>query len=127
MGLISRVPHASEVLTGRFTEPPEFDESDHRASRKAEWMTQALRKAAKVQFLAGENAGRSMSQAAIKFALAKPVIISVLPNFTNMDELREYTSASEAPDLTTEENNRLDDLWNNSFDLEEPVTQFREI
>ena len=68
-----------------------------------------------------------MSQAAIKFALAKPTIISVLPNFTNLDDLREYTSASEAPDLTTEEQSRLDDLWNNSFDLEEPAAQFREI
>jgi len=127
VGLISRVPHASEVLTGRFTEPPVFDPSDHRASRKAEWMTEALRKAAKTYFLAGENAGRSMSQAAIKFALAKPEIISVLPNFTNLDDLREYTSASEAPDLTDEEQTRLDDLWNNSFDLEEPAAQFREI
>lgn len=127
VGLISRVPHASEVLTGRFTEPPTFDASDHRASRKAEWMADALRKAAKVQFLAGENTGRSMSQAAIKFALAKPIVISVLPNFTNMDDLNEYTSASEAPDLTTEEQTRLDDLWNNSFDLEEPAAQFREI
>ena len=127
VGLISRVPHASEVLTGRFTEPPTFDESDHRAHRKAEWMKEALQKAAKVRFLAGENTGRSMSQAAIKFALAKPTIISVLPNFTNLDDLREYTSASEAPDLTTEEQSRLDDLWNNSFDLEEPAAQFREI
>ena len=110
VGLISRVPHASEVLTGRFTEPPTFDESDHRAHRKAEWMREALQKAAKVQFLAGENTGRSMSQAAIKFALAKPSIISVLPNFTNLDDLHEYTSASEAPDLTTEEQSRLDDL-----------------
>ena len=30
-------------------------------------------------------------------------------------------------DGTTEEQTRLDDLWNNSFDLEEPAAQFREI
>ena len=68
-----------------------------------------------------------MSQAAIKFALAKSSIISVLPNFTTLEELHEYTSASEAPDLTTEEQTQLDDLWNNAFDLKEPAAQFREI
>ena len=127
VGLLSRVPHASEVLTGRFLEPPEFDPSDHRVSRKAEWMKDALAKAAKVKFLAGEDTGRSMSQAAIKFVLAQPTIVTVLPNFTNMDELNEYTSAVDAPDLTEAENTTMDDLWNNGFDLEDPVPQFREI
>ena len=127
VGLISRVPHASEVLTGRYIEPPSFDEGDHRAHRKAEWMRDALAKFERVKFLAGEDTGRSMSQAAIKFCLAQPTIVSVLPNFTNLDELREYTSASEAPDLTKAEQTRLDELWLHGFDLEEPARQFREI
>ena len=126
-GLLSRVPHASEVLTGRYLEPPVFDESDHRASRKAEWMKHALAKADRVKFLAGDDAGRSMSQAAIKFCLAQPRIVSVLPNLTTLDELREYTAATEAPDLTQEELRRLDDLWLSGFDLEDPAPQFREI
>jgi aryl-alcohol dehydrogenase-like predicted oxidoreductase len=127
VGLISRVPHASEVLTGRFTEPPSFDESDHRANRKAEWMKQALAKVDRVKFLAGDDVGRSMSQAAIKFCLAEPSIVSVLPNFTTMDELQEYTAATEIPDLTQDELGRLDDLWLNGFDLEDATPQFREI
>ena len=127
IGLISRVPHASEVLTGRFIEPPSFDPGDHRASRKAEWMKDAMAKAERVKFLAGEDVGRTMSQAAIKFCLAQPTIVSVLPNFTNLDELRDYTSASDAPDLSPEEQDRMDDLWQNGFDLEEPAPQFREI
>ena len=126
VGLISRVPHASEVLTGRFIEPPTFQEGDHRASRKAEWMREALRKAAEVRFLAQEDT-RTMSQSAIKFCLAQPSIISVLPNFTNLEELKEYTGASETPDLTSEELSRLDDLWQNDFSTEEPARQFREI
>ena len=127
VGLLSRVPHASEVLTGRYIEPPTFDESDHRANRKAEWMKQALAKFERVKFLASEDAGRSMSQAAIKFCLSEPSIVSVLPNFTTMDELREYTAATETPDLTEDELRRLDDLWLTGFDLEDPVPQFREI
>ena len=127
VGLISRVPHASEVLTGRFSKPPEFDPGDHRASRKAEWMERALAKAERVKFLAGEDTGRTMSQAAIKFCLAQPSIVSVLPNFTNLDELREYTAAPETPDLTEEEQSRLDDLWQHGFDLEDPAPEFREV
>ncbi len=126
VGLLSRVPHASEVLTGRYIEPPSFQEGDHRASRKAEWLREALRKAEQVNFLAQEDT-RTMSQAAIKFCLAQPTIVSVLPNFTTMEELKEYTSASEAPDLTEEEQTKLDDLWVNDFYLEEPEPQFREI
>ena len=127
VGLLSRVPHASEVLTGRYTEPPAYEEGDHRAHRKAEWMREALRKAAQVRFLAGEETGRTMSQAAIKFSLAQPAIVSVLPNLTNLEELREYTGAVDTPDLTDEEEARLDDLWENRFYLEESTPQAREV
>ena len=127
VGLISRVPHASEVLTGRYIEPPTFEEGDHRSNRRAEWMKQALRKFEQVKFLAGDDVGRTMSQAAIKFCLAQPTIVSVLPNFTNLEGLREYIAAVEAPDLTRQEQSRLDDLWQNGFYLEEPEPQFREI
>ena len=117
-GLISRVPHASEVLTGRFTEPPEFDPTDHRAHRKHEWMTEALRKAREVYFL-GEDTGRTMAQAAIKFCLAQGTIMTVLPNITSMEDLQEYASAPETPDLTEEESRIIDELWENGFYLED--------
>ena len=68
-----------------------------------------------------------MSQAAIKFCLAKPSVVSVLPNFTNMEELDEYTNTPETPDLTEQEQTRLDELWRNDFYLEEREPQFREI
>ena len=117
VGLISRVPHASEVLTGRFEQPPTFDPGDHRAHRKQEWLAQALKKADQVEFLA-QDTGRTLAQAAIKFCLAQGTIVSVLPNFTNSEELREYSSAPEMPDLAQEECEQLDDLWENDFYLE---------
>ncbi len=119
IGLLSRVPHASEVLTGRYLKPPSFKEGDHRAHRRADWLLAALQKAERVTFLAGEDIGRTLSQAAIKFCLAEASIVSVLPNFTNLDELIEYTSAVDSPDLTEEERDRLEDLWTNGFYLEE--------
>ena len=118
VGLISRVPHASEVLTGRYSEPPAFDPSDHRAHRKHDWMVQALKKVDQVKFLA-EDTDRTLSQAAIKFCLAQGSIISVLPNITNAGDLTGYASATETPDLTDDENQQLDELWENGFYLEE--------
>ena len=126
VGLFSRVPHASEVLTGRYIQPPTFEEGDHRSLRRFEWMSQALKKAEKVKVLAQEDT-RTMAQAAIKFCLAQPTIVSVLPNLTNLEDLREYTKAPETPDLTQEERSLVDDLWQNGFYLEEPVPEFREI
>jgi aryl-alcohol dehydrogenase-like predicted oxidoreductase len=126
VGLLSRVPHASEALTGRYTQVPTFQEGDHRGHRRAEWLRGALQKVEQVKFLAGEETGRTMSQAAIKFCLARPAIVSVLPNFTNLEELREYTGAVDAPDLTREEQASLDDLWLNNFNLE-PAPTFREV
>ncbi|MFQ5861483.1 MAG: aldo/keto reductase, partial [Dehalococcoidia bacterium] len=121
VGLLSRVPHASEVLTGRFTQPPSFDPSDHRAHRRHEWLTQALQKAEQVKFLA-EGTSRTLAQAAIKFCLAQGTIASVLPNITTPAELQEYASAVEVPDLTAEELDRLDELYNANFFLEEAET-----
>ena len=126
VGLLSRVPHASEVLTGRYIEPPTFKEGDHRAHRRAEWLQEALQKAEKVRFLADET-GRTMSQAAIQFCLAEPTIVAVLPNFTTLEELNEYAEAVDTPGLTPEEKANLDDLWQNQFYLQEAAPQFREI
>jgi aryl-alcohol dehydrogenase-like predicted oxidoreductase len=118
VGLLSRVPHASEVLTDRYKTMPEFDPSDHRAFRKREWLEKAIKKANLARFIADE-ADRTFAQAAIKFCLAQETICSVLPNFTNLRELSEYTSAPDVPDLTAAELARLDDLWRPGFGVEE--------
>ena len=80
-----------------------------------------------VQFLAGEDVGRTLSQAAIQFCLHQPTIVSVLPNFTNLEELQDYTDAVDTPGLTEEEQSQLDDLWATDFLLEDAVPQFREV
>ena len=126
IGLLSRVPHASNTLTGEFTEVPAFNENDHRAFRRAEWMREALAKVERVRFLAQEDS-RTMAQSALQFVLKKPQIVSVLPNFTKMEELQEYTAAVDTPPLTNEEQAYLDELWQNKFYLEDIEPAFREI
>ena len=127
VGLLSRVPHASNTLTGEFDDGlPTFDADDHRAHRKNEWLEEAMRKVARVRFLVQEDT-RTMAQSAIQFVLKQPSIISVLPNFTNLSELKEYTSALETPEISDEEQTKLDELWEHGFDISEPEPQFREI
>ena len=127
VGLLSRVPHASNTLTGEYEHGlPVFDADDHRAHRKNEWLEEAMRKVARVRFLVQEDT-RTMAQSAIQFVLKQPTIVSVLPNFTKLSELKEYTSALETPELTDGEQARLDELWDNGFDIAEPAPQFREI
>jgi aryl-alcohol dehydrogenase-like predicted oxidoreductase len=127
VGLLSRVPHASNTLTGEFDHGlPTFDPDDHRAHRKNEWLEEAMRKVDRVRFLVQEDT-RTMAQSAIQFVLKQPAIISVLPNFTNLAELAEYTSAVDTPMLTDEEQAMMDELWEHGFDIAEPEPQFREI
>ena len=68
-----------------------------------------------------------MGQSAIQFVLKKPEIVSVLPNFTNMDELKEYTAAVETPAITDAEQEYLDELWDNAFYLADVEREFREV
>ena len=127
VGLLSRVPHASNTLTGEFDDGlPTFDPDDHRAHRKNEWLEEAMKKVARVRFLVQEDT-RTMAQSAIQFVLKQPSIISVLPNFPNLLELKEYTSALETPEISDEEQAKLDELWEHGFDVSEPEPQFREI
>ena len=127
VGLLSRVPHASNTLTGEFDHGlPVFDEDDHRAHRKNEWLVDAMRKVDRVRFLVQEDT-RTMAQTAIQFVLKPKAIVSVLPNFTKLSELMEYTSAVDTPEISDAEQAQLDELWAHDFDLAEPEPQFREI
>ena len=105
---------------------PEFDASDHRAFRRGEWMREALAKVERVRFLVQEDS-RTMAQSAIQFVLQRHQIVSVLPNFTKMEDLHEYTAAVDTPPLTDEEQAYLDELWQNKFYLEDVEPVFREI
>ncbi|MBI4203239.1 MAG: aldo/keto reductase [Chloroflexi bacterium] len=117
-GLLARVPHASEILTDKFVEIPTFEPGDHRALRRAQWLRQAMEKRKHLLFLA-QGTGRTLAQAAIKFCMAQPTIAAVLPNITSEADLKEYTAASDAPDLTADELARTQELLEHNYYLEE--------
>ncbi len=115
-GLLSRVPHASDVLTDKFEAlgKLQFDKDDHRAHRRQEWLDTAFQKREKVKFIALES-GRTLAQAAIQFCLSEPSIASVLPNIVTEDDLLEFSKGSEVPVLDEQEVRELYRIYDEEF------------
>ncbi|MDQ4129606.1 MAG: aldo/keto reductase [Actinomycetota bacterium] len=116
-GVMARVPTSSGLLEDKYTPETTFSGNDHRRHRKREWLLEGLKKVDKLRFLVIEGE-RSMTQAALQFILAQPGIGCVVPTVTTMAELEEFAGASEAPALTREELERVQDLYARGFDLE---------
>jgi len=114
VGLISRVPHASDVLTGKIDRDTEFAAGDHRAHRNRDNMLDNFEKAETLAFL-WEGTGRTVAQAAIAGILANPAFTTVLPTCVTVEEVREYAAASDLP-LDAGEQRQLDELWARNFD-----------
>jgi aryl-alcohol dehydrogenase-like predicted oxidoreductase len=113
VGLISRVPHASDTLTGKVTRDTVFPPGDHRAHRNPDNMLDNFDKAETLSFLWG-GTGRTMSQAAIAGILADPSFTTVLPTCLSVDDVREFAAASDVP-LTADEKAELDRRWDDNF------------
>src|SRR5262249_42269847 len=69
VGLIARVPHASDVLSGKVTPDTVFAKDDHRAHRNRDNMLDNFEKANTLRFL-WDGTGRTIGQAAIAGILA---------------------------------------------------------
>ncbi|MSP78502.1 MAG: aldo/keto reductase [Dehalococcoidia bacterium] len=111
VGLLSRVPHASEVLTDEFRHtPPVFEASDHRSHRRQQWLQQAFDRVKELDFLT-EHHTMSLAQAAIRFCLAQPTISSVLPNLTSVEKLVEYIGATDKENLCKDCLKRLERFY----------------
>jgi aryl-alcohol dehydrogenase-like predicted oxidoreductase len=113
VGLISRVPHASDTLSGRITRETVFPPEDHRSHRNKENMLDNFDKAETLGFL-WEGTGRTIGQAAIAGILADPAFTTVLPTCVSVEDVREYAAASDMP-LTMDEKAELDARWDSNF------------
>jgi len=122
LNVFTRVPHCSGLLEGVYTEKTQFSKDDHRSFRVADdekrkaWLVDGLRKVEQIAFLT-KDTGRTLGQAAIKFILAQPSICSVLPNIYNEQQLREFASAPDTPDLTAAELATLTELHARNYGL----------
>jgi aryl-alcohol dehydrogenase-like predicted oxidoreductase len=114
--LIVRVPHSSGMLEGHYDENTTFAKNDHRRHRPKEWLTTGLQKVEQLSFLT-ESGERTLGQAALKFVLAAPEVISTLPNIYGEEQIEEFAAAPDTPDLTPEELSRVAELYEDNFGL----------
>jgi aryl-alcohol dehydrogenase-like predicted oxidoreductase len=115
VGLIARVPHASDTLSGRITRDTVFPPEDHRSHRNRDNMLDNFDKAETLGFL-WEDTGRTIGQAAIAGILAEPAFTTVLPTCVSVEDVREYAAASDMP-LRADEKAHLDELWSANFGM----------
>jgi aryl-alcohol dehydrogenase-like predicted oxidoreductase len=115
-----RVPHASGMLEGKYTLDTTFAPTDHRSHRPRSWLVTGLQKVEHLRFLT-EGGRRTLGQAALRWILADPLMVTVLPNIYDEEQLGEFAAASDVPDLTADELARVADLYAHDFYLE-PAT-----
>ena len=119
-GVLARVPTSSGLLEDKYTLETTFPKQDHRSHRPREWLVDGLQKVERLRFLCDEH-GITMAQAALKFIFAQPAIACVLPTVSNAEDLEEWAAASDAPDLTDDDLERIGELYERNFDVE-PVS-----
>ena len=114
-----RVTHASGMLEGKYTEETVFPANDHRRHRPRSWLLNGLKKIRTLDFLA---ARMTLGQAALKWLLAEPLVVTTLPNIYDGEQLAEFARAIDREDLSAEELDRVAQLARENFGVvEEPM------
>ena len=114
--LVVRVPHSSGMLEGRYTLDTTFPASDHRSHRPRAWLEHGLKKVEQLDFLT-EGTGRTLGQAALRFVLHDPAVVSALPNIYDLAQLEEFVAASDCADLTSDDVARIEALFGSNYGL----------
>jgi aryl-alcohol dehydrogenase-like predicted oxidoreductase len=118
-----RVPHSSGMLEGKYTAETVFPPGDHRAHRPRSWLLNGVKKIEQLRFL--ENAERTLGQAALQWLLADDLVASTLPNIYNEEQLIEFAKAPETSPLTSDEMQRIAEIYSNNFGIEEDAPKFK--
>ncbi|MEO8575369.1 MAG: aldo/keto reductase [Gemmatimonadales bacterium] len=117
-----RVTHASGMLEGKYTEDTVFAANDHRRHRPRSWLVNGIKKVRTLEFL---TTNMTLGQAALKWLLAEPRVISVLPNIYDDEQLAEFAAASDLPELSADDMSRIDDLARSNFGVEEEPMRYK--
>jgi len=117
------VPHSSGMLEGKYTADTVFPPGDHRAHRPRSWLLNGVKKIEQLRFL--ENADRTLGQAALQWLLADDRVASTLPNIYNEEQLIEFAKAPETPPLTSDEMERIAELYAENFGIDEDRPKFK--
>ena len=117
-----RVTHASGMLEGRYTEETVFPANDHRRHRPRSWLVNGLKKIRTLDFLTTQM---TLGQAALKWLLAEPRVVTTLPNIYDGEQLAEFAESSERPDLTSSQLSQVAALAARNFGVAEEPMAFK--
>jgi aryl-alcohol dehydrogenase-like predicted oxidoreductase len=114
--LLVRVPHSSGMLEGHYTEETVFPDNDHRKHRPRAWLVNGVKKIEQLRYIEREN-NCTLGQAALRYVLRTPAVVSAVPNIYDLAQLDEFAGASNVPDLTDEQVSRIDALYESNYGL----------
>ncbi len=117
-----RVTHASGMLEGKYTEDTVFPANDHRRHRPRSWLVNGVKKVRTLDFLTERM---TLGQAALKWLLAEPLVVTVLPNVYGDEQLDEFAAASDLADLTGGDLRRVAELAARNFGVEEEPMNYK--
>jgi aryl-alcohol dehydrogenase-like predicted oxidoreductase len=117
-----RVTHASGMLEGNYSEDTTFPENDHRRHRPRSWLVNGLKKIRTLDFL---TTRMTLGQAALKWLLSEPRVITTLPNIYDEAQLAEFSAASGKIDLDEQQLARIAELAEQNFGVEEEPMNYK--
>jgi aryl-alcohol dehydrogenase-like predicted oxidoreductase len=117
-----RVTHASGMLEGKYTEETQFAPNDHRRHRPRSWLVNGIKKVRTLDFLTREM---TLGQAALKWLLAEPLVVTTLPNVYDEEQLAEFAAAADKRDLTAMEMEQVERLHETNFGVEEEPMAYK--
>jgi aryl-alcohol dehydrogenase-like predicted oxidoreductase len=118
-----RVTHASGMLEGKYTADTVFPESDHRRHRPRSWLVNGVEKVKTLDFLVNER--MTLGQAAIKWLLAEPLVVTALPNVYDDAQVAEFAEASDLPSLSDAQLTKVAQLDALNFGIEEEPMKYK--
>ena len=117
-----RVTHASGMLEGKYTEDTVFPPNDHRRHRPRSWLVNGLKKIRTLDFLITRM---TLGQAALKWLLAEPRVVTTLPNIYDAEQLTEFADGIDRDDLSPADLDRVTQLAAENFGVSEEPLAFK--
>lgn len=117
-----RVTHASGMLEGKYTEDTVFPENDHRRHRPRSWLVNGVKKVKTLDFLTRDM---TLGQAALKWLLDEPLVVTTLPNICDDEQLAEFAEASNKRELTDDEMRQVAELNERNFGVDEAPMNYK--
>lgn len=112
-GVVSRVPLASGMLSGRYGAGHSFPAGDFRGDWSPERLAETARRVEALRFLARPR--RTLAQTAIAFALSQEATSTVIAGARTTAQAEENAAASDLAPLPDEELRRAQDLYERGF------------